>query len=483
MKNTIRLLLLLLPFGWFQLSMLSAQVGHELFLSGTGGVSTLLYSAPDGVRKTGFGGSVGLGYSFFFAPQWGITVGAEYARFNTRLRVATLSDSYPATDADVPPEDFIFSYRMTNYHERQKSAMLAIPLMVQYHFGNNLRYYVGLGGKAGLPVRSSYTAGAELLEARGDYGAHGAVLDSPVSWGFGDYPNTTGKGALKLKTAYMASFEGGTRWLLDNGWLFYLGVYLDYGLNDISATATANTAIKGSPGYPARDIAHYYSHNSLLMSTGSNGAAYTDKVIPITFGIKIKIVYSPSTDRHFGSRAWISAGRLPISYGRSTAFSTRPLYKLDRPGQDLLSRLFGNDGDGSGPDATANVAGKKKTVAEISLDDDLNELKIPVLHFALSRSELPSKAKDKLDRKIAILKRHPEITILIEGHTDNSGQHDANIIVGQRRANACRSYMISKGVAPKRLKTASRAETNPRVPNDSETHKSENRRVEFIISD
>jgi outer membrane protein OmpA-like peptidoglycan-associated protein len=85
--------------------------------------------------------------------------------------------------------------------------------------------------------------------------------------------------------------------------------------------------------------------------------------------------------------------------------------------------------------------------------------------------------KSDLDEKAALLQRHPDMNVVIEGHTCNIGSHVVNVAIGQNRANVAKDYLVQKGVAETRITTVSKAEIEPITPNTSEENRRKNRRV------
>ena len=72
------------------------------------------------------------------------------------------------------------------------------------------------------------------------------------------------------------------------------------------------------------------------------------------------------------------------------------------------------------------------------------------------------------------------IVVEIAAHTDDVGQEKDNIIQSERRANAVRDYLISRGVLGQQLIAKGYGESQPIVPNTSEENRSLNRRVETV---
>lgn len=72
--------------------------------------------------------------------------------------------------------------------------------------------------------------------------------------------------------------------------------------------------------------------------------------------------------------------------------------------------------------------------------------------------------------------------ISIEGHTDNIGEENANILLSQRRADACKEYFISHGISPKRINSIGYGDMNPIDDNSTPERRANNRRTEIILS-
>ena len=71
--------------------------------------------------------------------------------------------------------------------------------------------------------------------------------------------------------------------------------------------------------------------------------------------------------------------------------------------------------------------------------------------------------------------------IEIEGHTDNSGNPEKNMILSQNRAKSVMDYIVSKGITADRITFKGFGITKPMVANDTPENRQLNRRVEFTI--
>jgi OmpA-OmpF porin, OOP family len=86
-----------------------------------------------------------------------------------------------------------------------------------------------------------------------------------------------------------------------------------------------------------------------------------------------------------------------------------------------------------------------------------------------------------LDNLVFVLKRCPEATINIAGHTDTDGGEATNLDLSRRRAQAVADYLIDASIADKRLSAVGYGSSRPLAPNDTEENKARNRRIEFIV--
>ena len=79
--------------------------------------------------------------------------------------------------------------------------------------------------------------------------------------------------------------------------------------------------------------------------------------------------------------------------------------------------------------------------------------------------------------KLADILKTTEETVLITGHTDNSGETDANYQLGLDRAKAIQNILLKLGVPKSKIKVDSRGEIEPTSSNETEAGKASNRRT------
>ena len=115
-------------------------------------------------------------------------------------------------------------------------------------------------------------------------------------------------------------------------------------------------------------------------------------------------------------------------------------------------------------------------------NDDLLRFELHLL-FDYDKSVIHAKDYPELDTVAKVLARNPGATATIEGHADRlyRSKADYNRRLSERRANAVKSYFISKGIDASRLKTVGYGFDRPQVKPDLKNGTPENRRVEVYI--
>jgi outer membrane protein OmpA-like peptidoglycan-associated protein len=74
---------------------------------------------------------------------------------------------------------------------------------------------------------------------------------------------------------------------------------------------------------------------------------------------------------------------------------------------------------------------------------------------------------------------HPTKTIVLSGHTDNSGSAELNMELSQRRADFIRDVLVSKGIAAERITAIGYGQSQPIVSNNTREGRQRNRRIEI----
>jgi outer membrane protein OmpA-like peptidoglycan-associated protein len=100
--------------------------------------------------------------------------------------------------------------------------------------------------------------------------------------------------------------------------------------------------------------------------------------------------------------------------------------------------------------------------------------------FVTNKADLLPMAQEKLNQVIDALK-DDDRPITINGYTDSQGALAYNESLSQRRADAVRTYMVSRGIAADRVKAVGMGPANPIADNNNAEGRANNRRVEIIL--
>ena len=102
------------------------------------------------------------------------------------------------------------------------------------------------------------------------------------------------------------------------------------------------------------------------------------------------------------------------------------------------------------------------------------------IYFDTGSDRIRPESSPTLKEMGTMLKDHPELKLVIEGHTDNVGKPDANQTLSEKRANAVRQFLVnSYQIEGGRLQAKGLGETKPVASNDSPEGRQSNRRVEL----
>jgi peptidoglycan-associated lipoprotein len=165
--------------------------------------------------------------------------------------------------------------------------------------------------------------------------------------------------------------------------------------------------------------------------------------------------------------AWKSAtGKLANAAIRQTTW-TAPMTPGTYPVTVVVS-----DGRGNTATDTVNITVVAPAVKEFTFED---------VHFDFDRNELRKDSLAILDSLAAAMLSNPKLRVEIEGHACNIGTAEYNLALGERRALAVRTYLLSAGVAADRMRIISYGEERPAFDNSSEDTRRLNRRAALVV--
>lgn len=130
------------------------------------------------------------------------------------------------------------------------------------------------------------------------------------------------------------------------------------------------------------------------------------------------------------------------------------------------------------PDVAGTIANQGCPVIET------NTFNAGAIQFLSGSSQLTGAAAAALNEGAALLnsRKYSLLKIRISGYTDNTGKESANKIISQKRADAVKEYLVSKGVDRGRISAVGYGSESPLADNATREGRSKNRRVEFYVT-
>jgi OOP family OmpA-OmpF porin len=440
-------------------------MAQELNVWTNDGWQGLSYKIQNGQTKLLPDGSLGLGYTFPVSRHWGLITGLTAGFSATR---ATLRDStYSSYEVDNTGTAFRYDVKTSGYQETQRFFSFGIPLMLQYHTtGSRTQWYLNGGAELLLPFNAHIQSSARQLQLSGYYPDFNVNVSNVPQHGFGTVGNWRGSTTYALKTTTVAgTIETGVCFVLSSHTKFYTGVYFKYGLDDIKGSSGSAPLVPYSPngltGMRAGSV----------LNTPNAGDARA-----VAFGLQLRLGFG-----HFKSRSAHQVRR-----PEETKAPGVPSQQISTAPQDT-SPIRPKDTPVMRPQTPRQAVAPADTLASAKVSQPASQPKIsrdetgtieqPVVFGVLGKTDLPERARPHLDEVAEILKKYPDVRILIIGHTCSIGTKAENVKVGRYRAEAVASYLVGRGVPIEKMELRSAGESNPAWPNSTPAGRSKNRRV------
>lgn len=257
-----------------------AQTKSEFSITAGGGFSQLDYELPQGgYLDNSRGGSLGIGYSFYLNTQWAINIAGEYESFKANAVINSLESFTPATDMEG--ESFEFRYTALNYEEQQKVQVINIPLTLQFQTDGETKFYTRIGAQASIIANAEYSTSIRSLSTSGYYAQYDAELFDPRFMGFGTFNRVKpGSGELELDTSFAAVAEAGVKREAGESSSFYIGLFINYGLNTINKQSGTASTLQYHTSAPTD-----FESQSILSS------GYAEDLRLVSYGLKLRFAF------------------------------------------------------------------------------------------------------------------------------------------------------------------------------------------------
>jgi peptidoglycan-associated lipoprotein len=155
--------------------------------------------------------------------------------------------------------------------------------------------------------------------------------------------------------------------------------------------------------------------------------------------------------------------------GELSGFSPNPSEERLTQG-NIASKSY----SGSGMDVLqrTQLTKEEKAAIEAGLQD---------VFFGYDQWSLTETAMRALNHDAAWLKDHPGAVMKVEGHCDERGTTDYNVVLGDKRAKSARTYLMEMGVSPKQVAIVSYGKERPFCMDHNETCYQQNRRDHVLL--
>ena len=146
---------------------------------------------------------------------------------------------------------------------------------------------------------------------------------------------------------------------------------------------------------------------------------------------------------------------------------------------DIPPPATGTEGVGNTTDPNANSG--FGTIVPGSHQDFIATVSADRIFFDTDRFNIDTEDQLALQSQAQWLARYPNVAVTLEGHADERGTRDYNLALGERRANAAKTYLSSLGVNPARIRTVSYGKERPQALGSNQQAWAQNRRAVTII--
>ena len=379
-----------------------------------GAYSSMGYRLQDGKNLGHAGGEVSVRYAYFFTPEWGLGIGADFSTYGSRAKLNTMLQWDGQTDTEG--ENYNHRAVTHDWKEDQRNYMLSIPLTIQYQhrFNDKVGIFTALGGFVGMPLISNYQLVSGAVEHRGYYPQWNLELFNLANHDF--YTEHIGEAFAKdphpltLKPiAAGVKVDLGVIVPLTQQLDLFAGLYGSVVCNDLQ---TEQHAL----GWQQTAFDDYRQHAFMPEYQGIANSTHTNAIRPWAVGIKVGIHFRPAKKAPkaiLGSECLVL---IDTTYHTTQHADTIVLSSVD------------------------TIVSLKKTLEKSVIWFNVNDYKHPRLEPA-----------DILEQVAEILKANPAQRVHVNGHASEEGNKHANQILSNRRAETIANLLKALGVPAEQL--------------------------------
>jgi len=415
-------------------------------------------------------------YAFFFAPKWGVSLGAGVSRYAAQGTLNISGFILEHNDPLYGNGTYNLHYKTNNLVEKQRILALEAPL--QFHFEHRVGrngLFASLGATGYFPIilaQSKYPQGRGSITTSG-YDAHKNVMyeDLPMRFGTGDARVTPAKANMNISVDAVAEFGGIFR--ISESCDFYLGVYGSYGFLDILPTEKRNfiTSEPNSTFTINSLLASNYlsEYNNYIEQNNLGWKKAAEKWNRWQAGAKIGFHIKPMCKKEKKGKSMREARRDYYNYmssgeNNNSRSEIHTIYVYNIAPSNYLND---NDFTEKERETISNLVNALSN-GKILFDIDSDVPKIEDKNFIVAASD--------------ILKMEPSLNLIIEGYTCDLGSEQHNRELAKKRAETIRDLFVKQGVSPSQITVAGYIASDPQSKiNIKNEEREEHRAVIFRI--
>ena len=144
-----------------------------------------------------------------------------------------------------------------------------------------------------------------------------------------------------------------------------------------------------------------------------------------------------------------------------------------KPPPQLPPEPIDNTANNTNVDPNAGQTG----VVPGSQEDFIASVSSDRIFFDTDRFNVDSEDQTTLQSQARWLAQNSNVSIVVEGHSDERGTRDYNLALGERRANSAKNALVTMGVDPSRIRTVSYGKERPQALGSNESAWAQNRRA------
>lgn len=521
----------------------NCEKGHYLFFDFGGGIHNVAFDVDNfGDKKIGLGFMGRAGYRYFFSPNWGFGIGANYKTFGAKTVLDFVYSSEQQTDnaALVDHKERNYKTVFNSLKEKEKHSVLEIPVGIyfQHSLGNKWKIGAGINVFYNSLLTQKYETVSGDIRNTAEYPWYNLEVYDLPEYGYSNYSDFSGDNKLDksafgfggeltfyyplsqrvdLNLGFYGSYanqgRGGTSPIYNEDELLYSGIMQSDIMDGKSKNVSGGIMVglrfhlkrkeKPQPSIQEQvdeymplkeenicDVATVFKNNpdKTLLIVGDTCTADTFEIY-CSEAVKAKMVECGAVGSQIFTTDRYNTNITPADYGYYSAVMTldkAPQIQQPQP-VDTVETPPVQPVDTAKTEPIVPEDNQGNEIVEVDKHDDNKRSLQDVLdeyspvYFDLGAVSGDPEMKQKLDNIAQALKENPNEKILIIGHTCDLGSLETNKRVGQRRADVLKTELVKRGANANQIFTESRWYKEPLVPNTSEQNRIKNRRAEFKI--